>query len=99
MKNIAHPNDAIKSFPRQSTPLNLLFSNMFGLKKKLLVFGPMAMSALMILAMLVASVKCDDGVVSSLRMMQEVDGVAATSVPRNTVLVSDHHTPTLYIFK
>ena len=80
-------------------PLKLSSSKMFGLIKKLCVFGPMAMSALMILAMLVASVKCDDGVVSSLRMMQEVDGVAATSVPMNTVLVSDHHTPTLYIFK
>ena len=59
------------------------------------------MSALLILAMLVSSVECDDGVVAPSRMMQEnmVDGVAATSVPRNTVLVSDHHTPTLYIFK
>ena len=83
-------------------PPNLSFLAMFGLKKKLCVFGPIAMSALLILAMLVASVECgDDGMVSSSRMMQEnmVDGTAATSVPRNTVLVSDHHTPTLYIFK
>lgn len=81
---------------------------MIGLNKKLCVFGTMATSALLILAILVASVKSDVGVgVVSLsssfgtttgggpRMMRGknmVDDATAASATKNRELVSDQRT-------